>query len=1598
MARLRRGWWARRFGVGAAVGATALVLVGDPANQLVSAAAPSVLLPPEFRAWHNNRGTTGEESAGTQATRPDEHQRGVDNEDPSRARRKERKRSSAKIPSNPGRSSATEVDHEEQKNLRSGTTTPPHGAAPEAGGKINKAAPAREEQGSNHLSSAKRDKQLVRTRNKPPQRPNRTVSTTRPAATSVQPKSSKIADAHKKSPQNINGSKSRRISAAKNLPLARALLKSGRSDENQGDAGVVRHEESSLVRAMPAARADRKQKNRLEPKSLMQTGTGSDVEWTVTNLASRGRIQRLNSDISQERQSAEESDRECRAEQQSMQSEVMEMQNSLGEIMIQLADEEAKQGKAQGNKDAHQNNADPSSTSEASEKCNIAGVREKLRLAERQLDENRKEEKRLEAVCSAEKQHADDQTALLEKSSGSAGLISSGARRRHSTQDRYFSKRVRAKTKSGGMTEMTGRGRFRRRQHLLGFLRRKGSSFHYGRLHGRAKGFSGAGTGAELQASEEQQLHGKEHRINHHREQSVTTLPSPRRARHAEKTVENVVVLGENNMYNPSFVPTITDTTPKRSSNKSPLTRSATTATNDPWYQRLPHLAQGFTRLLETSGLYFLQTNGGRSEKEHQGRRRLHTIERRNEHEEKMNHDHTTSTCSDTILQDLRAAISQLEAETEDHRQAVAKGEEECKTEKSIENDEADEKREQVSANEQQIATAETKTQQLVNKRDTILDDLKSTAEGLKNSRKTCKKKAEESAALIEKLTEERNQCLQNAALTVAEQKPVPKEKLVIHDCEVSGWSDALKVEFCECTEADYRVKKTKHYPAKRQITVHPTATYGVACPVLTENRDCGNGPCLRPVDCKLSDWTPWDSCSVDCGGGVKSRSREVVREPEHGGADCVGVLSEQDQCNLQACEPATVDSAAASPDSSTSEPDAAAPAEPEPVAVVEPPQTPPTSPSSSKSAATPAPAGGKAGNAAARSRTAGGGGGRGGRAGGGGRGRGGGGGSAGGAIPCPLSTWSKYSTCSQSCMVQNSKVKPYQESRKTWIGFKTLLEQARETTATYAPFSGVLTPEAATKLPSFCKAVDWNGKQAVELKDCNEDNLCPKDVACAASVAENAGDVLLILDGTGKGESEIAAQRKIAKLFVQKLLNKRNPTVKTNLLQLDDADFASSEIAEQTPTPSEDDYNLEKQVRVGVLQFTKAGTSVLNGPEAVVTSDAENISSAFDTSNTTGGGANWTFYGTAPNQKDAPGSFAVTLAEEVLTHFYAVGFANATKDVGDTEKEKAAELPAMQAVPKLVENATKSVRAVETARRNLDNSNSGQESFAKLFSAEYGGSAISTASLFLQEKTVNNRRRHRLLYLLKNKLRLRQSHKSRRNKLNTVRRTNKQEMKWWSKQKHKTLSMMVSKMKNATSNTTEVVGANQTQKIKPSAAPAIEPPKVRRKTIILFLSEQPSGVAKLTKSLQQLKQKGFRVLILHKKHERPTAPFEADREDANLGTTVDGLHTSEFAHFDAGDAGMLNNVDDDYNAGLLPYLFLQQGTTSATSSKATATSASADLIFSRRTSAASSGFLCKSASFPCASNTAQVKSWEDALLKPQVVQQLVAGACPILV
>ena len=108
-------------------------------------------------------------------------------------------------------------------------------------------------------------------------------------------------------------------------------------------------------------------------------------------------------------------------------------------------------------------------------------------------------------------------------------------------------------------------------------------------------------------------------------------------------------------------------------------------------------------------------------------------------------------------------------------------------------------------------------------------------------------------------------------------------------DCVVSDWSSWVT---CSATCGGGDQTRT------RTITTQPSYS-GAACPDLTETQSCNTNPC--PVDCDVSDWSSWGTCSATCGGGDQIRTRTITTQPSYGGAACPD-LTETQACNTNPC------------------------------------------------------------------------------------------------------------------------------------------------------------------------------------------------------------------------------------------------------------------------------------------------------------------------------------------------------------------------------------------------------------------------------------------------------------------------------------------------------------------------------------------------------------------------------------------------------------------------------------------------------------------------------------------------------------------------
>jgi len=117
-------------------------------------------------------------------------------------------------------------------------------------------------------------------------------------------------------------------------------------------------------------------------------------------------------------------------------------------------------------------------------------------------------------------------------------------------------------------------------------------------------------------------------------------------------------------------------------------------------------------------------------------------------------------------------------------------------------------------------------------------------------------------------------------------------------DCEFSNWGI-----WSGCTQLCNGVKRRA-----RDIGVYGRGIGKFCRGHLKEATAC-NTDCPDDTtdgfkqDCTLESWSEWSSCTVTCGQGQHSRTRNIAAPASNGGKDCEGITDEVAQCDTAACE-----------------------------------------------------------------------------------------------------------------------------------------------------------------------------------------------------------------------------------------------------------------------------------------------------------------------------------------------------------------------------------------------------------------------------------------------------------------------------------------------------------------------------------------------------------------------------------------------------------------------------------------------------------------------------------------------------------------------
>lgn len=108
-------------------------------------------------------------------------------------------------------------------------------------------------------------------------------------------------------------------------------------------------------------------------------------------------------------------------------------------------------------------------------------------------------------------------------------------------------------------------------------------------------------------------------------------------------------------------------------------------------------------------------------------------------------------------------------------------------------------------------------------------------------------------------------------------------------DCELTQWTT-----WTSCTK---RCAGGSQERTRQVIT--PPNKYGAACAPRYATQPCNTQPC--PINCVAAKWGRWSKCSHSCGGGAQVRVRPVKVQPQHGGKSC-GVVKEKRACGVKTC------------------------------------------------------------------------------------------------------------------------------------------------------------------------------------------------------------------------------------------------------------------------------------------------------------------------------------------------------------------------------------------------------------------------------------------------------------------------------------------------------------------------------------------------------------------------------------------------------------------------------------------------------------------------------------------------------------------------
>jgi len=130
--------------------------------------------------------------------------------------------------------------------------------------------------------------------------------------------------------------------------------------------------------------------------------------------------------------------------------------------------------------------------------------------------------------------------------------------------------------------------------------------------------------------------------------------------------------------------------------------------------------------------------------------------------------------------------------------------------------------------------------------------------------------------------------------------KDCPSQLMVQQDCDWSDWVPSECSVSCDDSCDPSKPYECGGWQEMTREIVQPNGTCGFDCPRLSHYKRCGQYPC--PINCLMSEWSSWSSCTADCGGGVRGHTRSIMVKPKNGGTPC-NTVEEQEACATGSCD-----------------------------------------------------------------------------------------------------------------------------------------------------------------------------------------------------------------------------------------------------------------------------------------------------------------------------------------------------------------------------------------------------------------------------------------------------------------------------------------------------------------------------------------------------------------------------------------------------------------------------------------------------------------------------------------------------------------------